>query len=267
MTKTVVITGSTRGIGLGLARAFLSHGCSVVISGAARQGVDRACADLSSRHAPAHIAGHVCDVSHFEQVQALWDFALSRFGRVDIWVNNAGQGQSQTVLWELDEARMASLVNANVLGALYGCKVAAAGMLKQGAGAIYNLEGFGSDGMKLRGMTLYGTSKRALAYLTDSLALEVRGTGLVVGGLRPGMTATDLITKPYEGKPDEWKKVERLFNILSDRVETVTPWLVCRMLANTRNGRRFKWFSAAKMMWRFASSAFVTRRVFDNPPM
>lgn len=260
--KIVVITGSTRGIGYGLADAFLAQGCSVIVSGRAQESVDQARAELSKRHEPAKITGLACDVSRFQQVQALWDFAVSRFEKVDIWVNNAGQGQGQTPLWELDSQIIESLIDANCKGALFGCKVAVSGMLKQGSGAIYNMEGFGSDGRKMKGLTLYGSSKRALAYITDSLALELKGTGVIVGGLRPGMVATELITKPYEGNPEKWKKVERLFNIVSDRVETVTPWLVRKMLANKKNGVRFKWFSGAKAARRFLAAPFVKRKIF-----
>lgn len=84
------------------------------------------------------------------------------------------------------------------------------------------------------------------------------------GALQPGMVATDLIVRHYTGKPEEWKKVERLFNILSDRVETVAPWLVGKMLANKRNGARFKWFTARKAAWRFSTSLLVRRAIYDD---
>ncbi len=75
----------------------------------------------------------------------------------------------------------------------------------------------------------------------------------------PGMTVTDLITKEYEGKPEEWAKVRKIFNILSDTVDTIAPWLVDRMLRNHWNGARIVWLTGGKAAWRFLSSPFVKR--------
>ena len=88
--KTIVITGSTRGIGYGLADAFLKLGCSVAISGRTQRNVDVAVANLSASHRPEQLMGFACDVARFEQVRALWNTTIVRFGKVDIWINNAG---------------------------------------------------------------------------------------------------------------------------------------------------------------------------------
>ena len=88
--KTVVVTGSTRGIGRGLAENFLQRGCKVIVSGRSQQSVDTVGAELAGRHGEDCVAGQACEVSSADQLQGLWDFALSRFGRVDVWINNAG---------------------------------------------------------------------------------------------------------------------------------------------------------------------------------
>jgi short-subunit dehydrogenase len=75
------------------------------------------------------------------------------------------------------------------LGVIYGSRIATAGMLAQGHGSIYNMEGMGSDGRKHSGLALYGTTKYAIAYFTDCLAQELKDTPLVVGALRPGMVS------------------------------------------------------------------------------
>jgi NAD(P)-dependent dehydrogenase (short-subunit alcohol dehydrogenase family) len=266
MSNTVVvITGSTRGIGRGLAEAFLERGCSVVIVGRTSAAVTTAVEEFSVRYNASKVSGAVCDVADFGGLQAIWTHAVQRFGRVDIWVNNAGIGQPRAMLWTLDAALIGSLADTNYKGVLLGCKVAIAGMLAQpGGGAIYNMEGMGSNGMKLKGMTLYGSSKRALSYITDSLALELKGTKVIIGGIQPGMVATDLVIRHYIGRPEEWRKVKKIFNILSDRIETVTPWLAGKMLANRKNGARFKWFAWWKAAWRFSTAAFLPRRIFPD---
>jgi NAD(P)-dependent dehydrogenase (short-subunit alcohol dehydrogenase family) len=262
--KTIVITGSTRGIGRGLATAFLDLGCQVVISGRAQSTVDEVVAKLAERYGPEQVHGVACDVTELEQVQALWDGAKAHFGHVDVWINNAGVAHGQTTFWEQDAELIARVVETNVIGAMYGAKVALAGMLTQGSGQLYNMEGLGSDGRRVEGLTLYGTTKAALAYLTDALVEETRGTPIVVGALRPGMVVTDMLTTQYQGKPDEWEEAKRIFNILADRVETVTPWLAEKVVNNERTGVRFAWLSRLKVLGRFLTAPFGRRDLFGD---
>ena len=257
--KSIVITGSTQGIGYGLADSFLVLGCKVAVSGRAPDRVAMATAALTARHGPDAIFGCLCDVTHPDQVQALWDAAQARFGQVDIWINNAGLGNLQSDLWELSPEEMQTVVETNVLGAMYGARVAIRGMLAQGFGALYNVEGLGSDGRRVEGLALYGTTKCALAYLTDSLIEETRGTPVRVGALRPGMVMTRLVTQQYKGRPEEWQKAKRIFSILADRVETVTPWLARKVLENDKHGVRIKWLSGPKLMGRFLTAPFRKR--------
>jgi NAD(P)-dependent dehydrogenase (short-subunit alcohol dehydrogenase family) len=257
--KTVVITGSTRGIGYGLADSFLALGCAVTVSGRTRAAVDKAVAELSSKHGGERVVGHPCDVNDFAQVQALWDVALTRLGKIDIWINNAGISHPQVNFWELSAEQIQAVVSTNLLGAMYGSKVALSGMLDQGFGAIYNLEGLGSGRTRVEGTTGYATTKAALRYLDESLARETQGTPVLVGALRPGMVLTDLVMRPYQDRPEEWERVKRVFNIIADRVETVTPWLAEKALTNDKNGATISWTSTWKIMGRFLLAPFRNR--------
>jgi NAD(P)-dependent dehydrogenase (short-subunit alcohol dehydrogenase family) len=230
--KSIVITGSTSGIGLGLAQAFLARDCAVTVSGHSQDNLDKAYRALAGKYDESRILAYLCDVSHYDDVLGLWNAAKAKSGRIDIWINNAGSGHPQTPIWNYSRDMIDKVVEANVTGALYGLNVALKGMMEQGYGSIYNMEGLGSSGPVIKGLALYAATKSALAYLTTAAAKEVEGTPIIVGGLRPGMVATKLITAQYEGHPEEWKRAERIFNILSDRVETVTPWLVNRILSN-----------------------------------
>jgi len=262
--KAIVITGSTRGIGFGLADAFLARGCQVVVSSRTAGAVSAAVARLAQRHDAARILGHACDVTDFQQVQALWDAASAHLSRVDVWINNAGVAHAQTAFWEYDPALLETVVRTNLIGALYGARVALAGMRAQGFGALYNVEGLGSDGRYIDGLALYGTTKYALAYLTDTLVKEVKGTPLIVGALRPGMVVTDLLTAQYAARPQEWERAKRIFNILADRVETVTPWLADQILTNERSGVRFKWLTTPRTLGRFLSAPFRKRDLVSS---
>jgi NAD(P)-dependent dehydrogenase (short-subunit alcohol dehydrogenase family) len=261
--KVVVITGSTRGIGYGLADSFLALGCAVVVSGRTDETVEKAVGELSARYETERVFGQPCDVTDYRQMKALWDAARARFGKIDIWINNAGIGHPQVNFWELPAEQVEAVLGTNLLGAMYGSKVALQGMLDQGSGAIYNLEGLGSGGFRVPGTSVYATSKAGLRSFDDTLARETRGTPLIVGALRPGMVITDLVTKPYEGRPEEWERAKRIFNIIADRVETVTPWLARRILDNTKNGARISWSSTWKVMGRFLAAPFRKRDLFE----
>jgi NAD(P)-dependent dehydrogenase (short-subunit alcohol dehydrogenase family) len=261
--KTIVITGSTRGIGYGLADSFLKHGCAVTVSGRTQSSVEAAMAKLGVKHDHEHIHGWPCDVCDYGQVQALWDAAEARFGRVDIWINNAGVGQSQARIWEQSPENARTIIDTNILGTINGIIVAIPGMLKQESGALYNMFGAGSDGFRIPGLALYSTSKRAVSYLTKALVREVRDYALIVGAISPGMVITDLITEQYKDRPQDWERAKRIFNQIADRVETVTPWLAERILDNRKNGVTISWLTPVKAMGRFMISPFRKRDIFS----
>jgi NAD(P)-dependent dehydrogenase (short-subunit alcohol dehydrogenase family) len=262
--KHIVITGSTRGIGYGLAKAFLPRGCSVTISGRSDETVTKVVASLGSRYEAERVFGQACEVTIPEQVQVLWDQSVKKFGKVDIWINNAGTSGEQGLVWELSAKQAQVPLSTNILGSVHGAQAAMRGMLAQGFGAIYNMEGMGSDGRKHAGLTLYGTSKYAIHYFTESLAIEARQTPVIVGALRPGMVITDLITDRYEGRPDEWERAKKIFNIIADTVENVTPWLADSIIANQKNGAILAYSSSWKLLWRFISQPFYKRNLFES---
>ncbi|MGW0594052.1 SDR family oxidoreductase [Streptosporangium sp. NPDC002607] len=250
----VVVTGGTRGIGLGLVREFLSRGHRVALCGRSDESVEKALAALDSDHA----LGMAADMADRAQVQALWDAAVDRFGSVDIWINNAGISQTRGPLWRLPDAEATAVVGVNLTGVINGSAVAVTGMIEQGRGHVWNMEGLGSDGRTVAGLSVYGATKRAITYLTRALAKEVPA-GVSVGLLSPGMVVTDLLTHGYA--PEELARAARIFNILADRVETVTPWLAEQALTRTRNGAHVRRLTQGKILARFASAPFSKRRV------
>lgn len=260
--KHIVITGSTRGIGYGLAEAFLARGCSLTVSGRGKDAVAGAAANLRAGGDAKNVLGVACDVTNPEQIQALWDRTARKFGTIDIWINNAGDSGEQGFVWELGADEAQQPITTNVLGTVYGAQVAMRGMLAQGLGAIYNMEGMGSDGRKHAGLTMYGTSKYAVHYFTESLALEARDTPVIVGALRPGMVITELITDRYRDRPEEWERAKKIFNIIADRVENVTPWLADRILTNRKNGAILSYSSSWKLLWRFLRQPIARRNLF-----
>lgn len=253
--KNIVITGSTRGIGLAMAKEFLAAGCRVTLSGRAESLAEPLRAGLAPfegkyRYIP-------CDVRHKASLQKLWDLSLSAWGSIDIWINNAGRNTPHVYAWQTGEPHTETIICTNLTGMIFGSQVAAAGMLAQGSGAIYSMEGLGSNNMIQPRTILYGTTKHALTYFMKGLARELEGSGVIAGRLSPGMMLTDFITKDNDGEPSEVisdEKFKKLFNILADRPETVAKFFIPRMLANTRNDAHIAWLTNARAAWRFVTA-------------
>ncbi len=258
--QTVVITGSTRGIGFGMAQEFLKRGHRVVVNGRSEASTQKAVTALAADK--DRVLGVAADVGDYAQVQTLWQKAVERFGRVDIWVNNAGMSNPMHPFWEQPAERIESVARTNFLGAMYGSKVAVAGMLAQGGGTVYNMEGFGSTGQFRAGLLLYGTTKYGVHYLTKNLAKEVAKTSVKVCRLSPGIVITDLLMEGYVGKGSDLARAQRIFNILGDTVETVTPYLVEQILKNGKNGAYINWLTTPKVFMRFMTAGFNKRNLF-----
>ena len=261
--KTVVITGSSRGIGYHLAGQFLQNNFQVVLSGRSFNALSLARINLLEKYPDARIHTVPCDVANYYQVENLWNQSTNQFGQIDIWINNAGQAHPQANSWEQHQSIMESIVNANILGVMYGCKVAMRGMLQQGFGAIYNMEGLGSDGRMVEGLSIYGTSKAAIRYFSKNLIKEAAQTNVLIGTLSPGMVMTDLIRRQYTDQPEQWQQAKRIFNILADKPETIADWMVPKIIANKKNGAHIAWLTQGKVIWRFISSVWHKRNITD----
>lgn len=262
--KSVVITGGTRGIGLGMAREFLKRGHQVAICGRSNESTQKTISALSAEFETNRITGVACDVGQLDQVQNLWDTTQKEYGSIDIWINNAGLGNPMGKLWKQSLENIETLVNTNVKGVIHGSNVAIRGMIEQGHGQLYNMEGFGSDGGTRDGLALYGSTKYAVTYITKSLINETKELPIQVCYLSPGIVSTDLLIEGYADSYEDIEGAKRIFNILGDRVETVTPWLVENILSNNKHGTRIAWLTTRKVITRFLTAPFNKRDIFDN---
>jgi NAD(P)-dependent dehydrogenase (short-subunit alcohol dehydrogenase family) len=260
--RSIVITGSTRGIGYSLAEAFLQRGCSVTISSRTLEAVDEAVAKLVERYDREKVYSIPCDVTDYVQVERLWESARKHFDKIDIWINNAGMAVPMMKFWEITPEHYDAVVRTNVIGTMYGTRVALKGMLAQGYGALYNLEGFGARGNRMQGMALYGSTKAGVHFINQSLARETEGTPVITGAIAPGMVITDMITQQFEGREAELEKSKRILNIIAERAETVAPVLADKILKNQKNGVTINYSSSARMMVKFMTAPFNRRDLF-----
>lgn len=260
--KNIVITGSTRGIGFCMAKEFLKHQCNVTLSGRGIQ-LSEALMELKSQYA-SQFYYVPCNVQSLTDVQNLWDQSKAKWGTIDIWINNSGQNAPHEHVCDTDKEYVDEILSTNIVGMIYGCQVAGKGMLAQGSGAIYSMEGLGSNNMIQKKTILYGTTKHALTYFMKGLAKELKGTGIIAGRLSPGMMLTDFIKKSADGgipAIESDKSFQRIFNILADRPETVAEFFVPKMLGNTKNNAQIQWLTNTKTIGRFLSAPFIKRNL------
>jgi short-subunit dehydrogenase len=263
--KTVVITGSSKGIGFGLATEFLKKNFSVVLSARNETILQAAVDSLGKEYGMDKVAGQPCDVTNVKQVGTLWNTAKKAFNSVDIWINNAGITNPTKLFWEVDSSDMSSVINTNILGVIYGTQVALKGMIAQGSGQIYNMEGFGSGDMMRVGMTLYGTTKRATRYFTESLVEEARDFPVQICTLGPGMVVTDFMLDDLRQLPeDKREETKMVYNMLADKVETVTPFLVEEIIKNDKTGAKIDWLTMEKANARFEDEYYTSRDLLSE---
>lgn len=263
--KNIVVTGSTKGIGFALSSAFAARGHNVVVTGRTQQAVDEAVAKIEKAAPGVTVLGVPTDVTDFGSVQALWDTASSKLGRVDLWINNAGVAISTKDIVDNTPDEITTMVTTNMLGTIFGAKVAATGMKAQGGGQIVNILGGGSDGRFRAGQAVYGSTKRGLNLFTEALTKELKDTTVTVGSVRPGILITDGFIREIKAEdPAKFAKQRSALNILGDPVEDVAPWIADQILSKPQNGATTSWLSTGKIIGRFATARFKKRDILTR---
>ncbi len=191
--KIVVITGSTRGFGYAIALAMLKAGATVVVTGRSEVTLKKAVESLGSL---GDVSGWICDVRDEQQVYALARHVVDQFGRIDIWVNNAGYASSAGRIVDTPPQQALDMFLANDMGTLYGSRAALYFMQPCSQGTLVNIYGNGSFLRPASPTALYGATKAWVASFTRSLATEIKGSGVQLVGYSPGMLLTDMLTSP-----------------------------------------------------------------------
>jgi NAD(P)-dependent dehydrogenase (short-subunit alcohol dehydrogenase family) len=191
-TPVVLITGALTGIGRATALAFAREGARIVVSGRRDEAGQALATELRALGAEAEYVR--ADVRHEDDVRALVDKTVERFGRLDVAVNNAGTEGQPGPLTEQSAETYASTFDTNVLGTILSLKHEMRVMLAQGRGSIVNLSStFGIRGAA--GASMYVASKHAVEGLTKSAALEGAAAGVRVNAVAPGPIETDMLNR------------------------------------------------------------------------
>jgi 3-hydroxybutyrate dehydrogenase len=194
MGKTALITGSTSGIGLGIAKVLATHGANIVLNGFG----DVDAAKREFRDIDAEIGYHPADMTKPEQIADMLAYAQSTMGAVDILVNNAGS-QHVANVEDFPVEKWDAIIAINLSSAFHTTRLALPGMKARRWGRILNIasvHGLVASVAK----SAYVASKHGLIGFTKAVALEAATTGVTVNAICPGWVLTPLVQQQVDAR-------------------------------------------------------------------
>lgn len=231
--KVAVITGASMGIGEAIAKLFLEEGGRVVLCARDIGRVEAAAARIGGTS--ENSLSVACDVSKRDQVNALVQAAMRRFGRIDIWVNNAGFGLNDSVE-KMDISQLRQLFDTNYFGVMECMQAVIPIMRQQGGGDIVNISSV-SGHICVPYMSGYGATKHALNALGEAARMELKRHNINVLTVCPGYIATDFASNMLKGSNPqrvgssvkygvgpEVVARDTLKGLLKRKRQIVTPW-------------------------------------------
>lgn len=265
--KTVVITGSARGFGYAMIELFRKKDFNVVLCDINETALNEAKNKLEAISGKGKIFSFKVDVTVESDIKRLIDETLKETKTIDIWINNAGVNQTNEPIWNVSQEVIDRLIDIDLKGTILCSKLISKVMIEQKFGQIFNVEGFGSNNAYITGLSIYGTSKRAVTYFTEALAHECEElkTNICVGKITPGIMITNFIhTSLGDGKEITLdNKTKKVYNILGDYPETIAEFMVDKIINNNKNNVKFTWLTNRKATWRFMTSSFNKRDFFS----
>ena len=194
--KVAVVTGASEGIGEALALGLADAGAEVLICSRREEKLKQVQAQIKQKGGRAEI--FVLDVRRLDQIQRLKDFALERFGKVDILVNNAAFTVTKPA-WEVTGEEWDVMVDTGFKGLFFCCQVIGSIMRQRGYGKIINLSSTFSRSI-IKGRSVYGGIKAGVSHLTEALALEWAPDGIRVNALAPTAVLTPSRKETLKGE-------------------------------------------------------------------
>ena len=218
--RVAVITGASRGLGAGMAEHFAAEGLRL---------------GLCSRGAPAlpdsdRVLGVPLDVSDGPAVEAFAQAVVAKFGRIDLWINNAGILDPIAPLRDITSAEFSRQLQVNVLGVVHGTQSFARHVRgREGGGVLVNISS-GAARKGYSGWSAYCATKAAVDRLTECVAIEERDAGLRAHAVAPGVIDTDM-QKAIRATPEErFPLKEKFVQMKRDESFSSPEWVAAHML-------------------------------------
>ena len=186
--QTVIITGSSQGIGAVTAKRFADDGANVVVSSRSQEKIDAVADEINDGDADGQAIAVECDVRDRDSVDALVEATVDEFGSLDCMINNAG-ASFMASFDDISENGWKTIVDINLHGTFHGAQAAGAAMKENGGGTIINFASVaGTQGSRY--MPHYGAAKAAVINFTTSLSVEYADHDIRVNCIAPGLVAT-----------------------------------------------------------------------------
>ena len=188
--KVAIITGASRGIGFAIAEAFVKEGAKVALCGSRMSSAEKAVSILREKYPDAEMLPIGVNVNDTEEIKSMVSDVVSKWGRIDALVNNAGVTSTKSIL-EMTDEDFTSVIDINLVGPFKIIREVAKVMKDNGGGSIINTSSMvGSYGGKMQ--TAYSSSKFGINGLTKSCSKELGQYGIRVNAVAPGAVATDM---------------------------------------------------------------------------
>ncbi len=198
--KTAIITGGSKGIGLGIAQAMLDQGMQVVITGRNRQSIDEA-VELLSKSGGQRVSGVVSDVRHLASEENVVIETIQKYGQVDVLIANAGVGHFAPIE-EMTTEQWNDVIDINLTGVFHSVK-ACVPALKKTRGYIITIASLAGTNF-FAGGAAYNASKFGLVGFTQAVMLDLRNSGIKTTTIMPGSVAT-YFNNRIPSEKDAWK--------------------------------------------------------------
>ena len=257
-TKNIVITGSTKGIGKEIARKLLAQGHNVVVTSSNQKNVYSTYREFTK---DITVDGKcfpvVADISSFHDCTQLLSKSLNLLdNRIDIWINNAGVSYRNKLI-DLSEDEISTIVNTNLIGTIYCCRVVIPQMLLQNNGILINFEGAGSNGFPTSDFSVYGSTKCAITQFTRSISKEYYKSNIKFCTISPGMVITELLLHNADIKS------KSIFNIFCESTDHIANYLVNK-INNIEHNEHIRYLTINRIFLLILLSFFRKNRFFDQ---
>jgi NAD(P)-dependent dehydrogenase (short-subunit alcohol dehydrogenase family) len=210
--KVCVVTGAGRGLGRAIALAYADEGADIVLAARNRAELDEAAREIEGKG--CHALVQPTDVTDLAKLGALADAAVARFGKIDVWVNNAGGFTAEpgsTAEWlDVTEAGWDAMLGLNLKAQVFGAQAAARAMRRTGGGTILFLSSIDSLYAAPGGEGIYGACKAAINNIVQTMAIELGQYGIRVNAIAPAVIETPL-TAPWLATEEDRRERSKFY--------------------------------------------------------